>query len=382
MDSRSGSSVVITASFFKHLIGKDVCINRAKGRPARLKENPDGSWPQFNHDPPLRSNPFVAQDNEQADVSSPGVMIYRKGMQADPTPPSSGYDDAAALLEWYAAMGVDVTLGEAPFNRFEESAKAIERQTARPLAPAVPPQAGRALPVTEFQPQRAAAPERPAVQNQTAQVPTEATVMEARAAAQSAKTLDELRTLITNFNGCNLKLTAKNTVFGDGNPEARLMLVGEAPGRDEDIEGRPFVGRSGQLLDRMLAAIGYGRDQNAYIANVIYWRPPGNRDPSDLEVAICRPFILRQIELINPTLLVFLGAQPAKALLGGEAVKQGINKLRGHWCELEVGGKRIKALPTFHPAYLLRTPIKKREAWRDLMTARLFLENGGTLPPS
>jgi DNA polymerase len=308
-------------------------------------------------------------------------MIYRMRMQSDQTLPSSGYDEAAALFEWYGAMGVDITLGDAPFDRFEESAKLAERQAARQAAPAEA-QGGRALPVTEYLPQSAAAPARPMVQSQTAQLPTEGTVMEAREAAQSAKTLDELKTLISNFNGCNLKLTAKNTVFGDGNPEARLMLVGEAPGRDEDIEGRPFVGRSGQLLDRMLAAIGYGRSHNAYIANVIYWRPPGNRDPSDLEVAICRPFILRQIELIDPTLLVFLGAQPAKALLGGEAVKQGINKLRGHWCELEVGGKRIKALPTFHPAYLLRTPIKKREAWRDLLTARLFLENGGMLPPT
>ncbi len=302
-------------------------------------------------------------------------------MTSDPTLSSPGLDAAAALFEWYAAMGVDVTLVDAPFDRFEESAKAkaaAENQAARRQLP--PAEASKALPPVELSTH--GAPARPVTPGQTAQLPTEATVMQARAAAQSAKTLDELKALIQAFDGCNLKLTAKNTVFADGNPAAKLMLVGEAPGRDEDIEGRPFVGRSGQLLDRMLNAIGYSRSHNAYIANVIYWRPPGNRDPSDVEIAICRPFILRQIELIDPELIVFLGAQPAKALLGGDAVKQGINKLRGRWCELEIGGKRFKALPTFHPAYLLRTPIKKREAWRDFLTAKVFLENGGMLPPT
>lgn len=309
-------------------------------------------------------------------------MLYRRGMTSDPTLSSPGLDAAAALFEWYAAMGIDVTLADAPYNRFEESAKAkaaAENQAARRQQP--PAEASRALPPVEFPSH--GAPTRPLMPGgPTAQLPTEATVMQARAAAQSAKTLDELRELVQTFDGCNLKLTAKNTVFADGNPAAKLMLVGEAPGRDEDIEGRPFVGRSGQLLDRMLNAIGYSRSHNAYIANVIYWRPPGNRDPSDVEIAICRPFILRQIELIEPELIVFLGAQPAKALLGGDAVKQGINKLRGRWCELEIGSKRFKALPTFHPAYLLRTPIKKREAWRDFLTAKVFLENGGMLPPT
>lgn len=315
------------------------------------------------------------------DVFTAIILLYRRAMPSDPMPPSPGLDAAAALFEWYAAMGVDVTLAEAPFDRFEESTKAkaaAESQAARRQSSQ--PDARRSMPAVEFPTQ--GVPARPVlVAGQTAQVPTEATVMQARAAAQSAKTLDELKALIQAFDGCNLKLTAKNTVFADGNPAAKLMLVGEAPGRDEDIEGRPFVGRSGQLLDRMLNAIGYSRSHDAYIANVIYWRPPGNRDPSDVEIAICRPFILRQIELIDPALIVFLGAQPAKALLGGEAVKQGINRLRGRWCELEIGDKRFKALPTFHPAYLLRTPIKKREAWRDFLTAKVFLENGGMLPP-
>jgi DNA polymerase len=201
-------------------------------------------------------------------------------------------------------------------------------------------------------------------------VPNEEAVMAARAAAAAAASLEDLKALVERFEGCNLKLTAKSTVFGDGNPSAPVMLVGESPGRDEDIEGRPFVGRSGQLLDRMLEAAGMPRATGAYIANVIYWRPPGNRDPSDLEVAICRPFILRQIELVRPRALVLLGAQPMKALVGGEAGKSGIRKLRGRWIDLSVGGLTIPAMPTFHPAYLLRQPLEKRAVWRDLLAVR------------
>ena len=185
------------------------------------------------------------------DVSSPAILLYRRAMPSDPTLLPPGFDAAATLLEWYAAMGVDVTLADAPVDRFAESARAKEAAESRaarrqqPVAPRGP------APTVDLAPQGAGV--RPlSPMGQTAQVPTEATVMEARATAQSAKTLDELRALIQAFDGCNLKLTAKNTVFADGNPAAKLMLIGEAPGRDEDIEGRPFVGRSGQLLDRML----------------------------------------------------------------------------------------------------------------------------------
>jgi DNA polymerase len=280
-------------------------------------------------------------------------------MQIDPDlSADSGPDALAALLEWYAAMGVDVALDSAPIDRFAES-------EARKTAP--PPQ--RLAP-------RPTAPAGPAatVQNVAAQLPNADAVMAARAAAGSAASLDELKGLLEHFEGCNLRLTAKNLVFGDGVVKAPLMLIGEAPGRDEDIEGRPFVGRSGQLLDRMLAAIDMGRDRNAYIANVVYWRPPGNRDPSDLEIAICRPFILRQIELVDPEIIVFLGAQPAKALLGSEVMKTGIRKARGHWTEIDTGRKRYRALPTYHPAYLLRAPIEKRLAWRDFLDVRAILK--------
>lgn len=286
------------------------------------------------------------------------------------TDPTDAGTDAAltALLEWHVAMGADAMLADAPIDRFAESADEIaqgEPASGRISPKPASPSAARIA--SQAPGERIAA---------TAQLPGGDAVMKAREAAGSARNLDELRDLLAGFDGCNLKLTAKNMVFGTGNPQARLMLVGEAPGRDEDLKGIPFIGRSGQLLDRMLSAIGSGRQTDSYITNVIYWRPPGNRDPSDFEVAVCRPFILRQIELIAPEILVFLGAQPAKALLGGDMVRSGIRKLRGHWCELEVAGRRIPALPTFHPAYLLRSPIEKRYAWRDFLAIRSRLAGG------
>jgi DNA polymerase len=193
--------------------------------------------------------------------------------------------------------------------------------------------------------------------------------MEARQAARSAQTLDELRTILQRFDGCTLKATATQLVFADGNPKARLMLVGEAPGRDEDIEGLPFVGRSGKLLDRMLAAIGLDRT-SVYIANIVPWRPPGNRTPTPQESAICLPFIMRQIELIDPDILVCLGGPSAQTLLG---IKDGITKTRGRWFNFNAGTRDIRALPTFHPAFLLRSPLQKRFAWRDFLAVKKAL---------
>ncbi|WP_192385937.1 uracil-DNA glycosylase, partial [Mesorhizobium silamurunense] len=212
------------------------------------------------------------------------------------------------------------------------------------------------------------APRRPTLT--TATVPDEGQIMLARQLAASASTLDELRQHMAAFDGCNLKFTAKNLVFADGNPNADLMLVGEAPGRDEDLEGLPFVGRSGRLLDRMLAAIGLDRT-SAYIANVIPWRPPGNRTPTPHETEICRPFIERQIELVNPKVLVNLGGPSAKTLLN---TTEGILRLRGNWrVHTTASGTAIPAMPTLHPAYLLRTPAHKKLAWRDFLEVKAKL---------
>lgn len=194
--------------------------------------------------------------------------------------------------------------------------------------------------------------------------------MAARDEAAQAATLEDLRASLARFEGCNLRLTAKNLVFSDGSPQARLMFVGEAPGREEDAQGVPFVGRSGQLLDRMLTAIGMDRAQ-AYIANVVPWRPPGNRTPTPQEAEICKPFIHRQIELVDPDVLVFLGGASAKLLAGAT---DGILRLRGKWLAYDTGTRQIRAIATLHPAYLLRTPIQKRLAWRDFMKIKAALD--------
>ena len=196
--------------------------------------------------------------------------------------------------------------------------------------------------------------------------------MAARTAAKGAASLDALRAILDGFDGCALKGTAKQLVFADGNPQARVMFVGEAPGRDEDIEGLPFVGRSGKLLDRMLAAIGLDRT-SVYIANIVPWRPPGNRTPTPQESAICLPFTLRQIELVNPDVLVCMGNPSTQTLL---ATKEGITRTRGRWFKFHTGTRDIRALPTFHPAFLLRNPLSKRLAWRDFLAIKKALGTG------
>lgn len=254
----------------------------------------------------------------------------------------------AELLAFYQEAGVDEPLAEQPIDRFA----------------AIPPR-----PASE--PRAAPAPAAPAPRAQAAPVvPDEGQALLAREKAESARTLDELREAMASFEGCNLRLTAKNLVFADGNPDADLMLVGEAPGRDEDIEGLPFVGRSGQLLNRMLAAIGRDRT-SAYIANVIPWRPPGNRTPTPIETEICRPFIERQIELANPKVLVTLGAPSSRTLL---RTTEAITRLRGNWRIFTTpSGTQIPAMPTLHPAYLLRTPSHKKLAWRDFLEVKARL---------
>ena len=281
----------------------------------------------------------------------------------------------AELLAFHLEAGVDVALGEAPVDRFEESAneRAVLRAragTGAATAGTAPASSSRApsvrpstSPATSPAASSARGPAPATVSPNAAPLPPDIATVEAREAAASAPTLEALRELLERFEGCPLKHTATRLVFADGNPEARLMLVGEAPGRDEDIEGKPFVGRSGKLLDRMLAAIGIDRS-TAYIANVVPWRPPGNRTPTPQETAICLPFIRRQIELANPDILVCLGGPSAQTLLG---IKDGITKARGRWMEYDTGTRTIPALATFHPAYLLRTPLGKRMAWRDML---------------
>jgi DNA polymerase len=263
-----------------------------------------------------------------------------------------------ALLEalrWQVEAGADEAIGTVPVDRYAEAAapppslvttvvKAAARQD-QPLQR--PPQAPSAL----------AAP-----------VPTTAASLSARGLAGAARTVTELAEALAAFDGCPLKLTATNLVFADGNPSARVMVIGEAPGADEDRAGKPFVGVSGQLLDRMLGWIGLDRNK-AYITNVLFWRPPGNRQPTPAEISACLPFVERHIELVSPDVLLLVGGASAKTLL---ARSEGITKLRGRWFQYESAGmsRPIPALPTYHPAFLLRQPAQKREAWRDLLLLR------------
>ncbi|MBA1142054.1 uracil-DNA glycosylase [Mesorhizobium neociceri] len=282
--------------------------------------------------------------------------------------------ELADLLAFYASAGVDEALEDAPVNRFAE---ATPRPAERAPAPAAPPRENKAPDQAEASTGLDASrvPDAPARSvPATATVPDEAQAALARQMAAGASTLDALRQHMASFDGCNLKFTAKNLVFADGNPQASVMLVGEAPGRDEDIEGLPFVGRSGRLLDRMLAAIGLDRTC-VYIANVIPWRPPGNRTPTPHETEICRPFIERQIELVNPKVLINLGGPSAKTLLN---TSEGILRLRGNWrVHTTASGVAIPAMPTLHPAYLLRTPAHKKLAWRDFLEVKAKLREVG-----
>jgi DNA polymerase len=255
-------------------------------------------------------------------------------------------NDTLATLNWLVEAGADEAIADQPVNRM-----------------AAPKPA--AAPATTARPQTQAAPPRPA---QSAPLPLEGDAIGgAMAAAGAATTLAELKAAMEAFEGCALKRTATNTVFADGVAEGRVMLIGEAPGRDEDRIGKPFVGRAGQLLDKMLASIGLDRQKNAYITNVINWRPPDNRDPSPEEAAASLPFLRRHIELARPKLIILLGAVAARHVVG---VSDGIMKLRGRWMEYRVGDRMVPLMPTLHPAYLLRQPAHKKLAWRDLQAVR------------
>lgn len=268
----------------------------------------------------------------------------------------------AELLRWYVAMGADEAIAEASVDRLAPVAPRAAPAGAIPAPPPVAP--------TTF-PQM---PRAPAPHHALAEAPS-AAAASARQQAAAATSLAELEQVVRDFEGCALKRTATNTVFADGVPDAPLMVIGEAPGADEDRLGRPFVGRSGQLLDRMLASIGSDRHRNAYITNILFWRPPGNRKPTADEIAICLPFVWRHIALLAPKVVMLSGGTAASALLGRV---EGITKLRGRWFDLEVEGldRPVPALATYHPSFLLRSPARKGEAWRDLLSLQSKLKDG------
>jgi uracil-DNA glycosylase family 4 len=252
--------------------------------------------------------------------------------------------DALETLNWLVEAGADEAIGEVPVNRLQ--AKTAPGVSPMPARPAAAPAAKTAIISGDG-------------------------VADAQALAASATSLAELKSAMEGFEGCSLKRGATNTVFADGTPVGRVMFIGEAPGRDEDRIGKPFVGRAGQLLDKMLSSIGLDRNVNAYITNVINWRPPENRDPSPEEAAMCLPFLRRHIELADPKVIVLLGAVAGRHVMG---LSDGIMKSRGRWMEYRVGDRMVPIMATLHPAYLLRQPAHKKLAWRDLQSLAARME--------
>lgn len=275
-----------------------------------------------------------------------------------------------ALLAWYRDMGADQPVGETPVDWLARGDRAPGHgfkpaQAAPPaVAPPPAPQPGLRFPDEASAPAARIVPQR-----QFAGTPPDAAVMSARTLARDAGTLAELEATLAGFEGCALRTTAKSLCFYRGAAQARLMCIGEAPGRDEDLQGKPFVGRAGQLLDKMLAAIGLS-DQDVHITNIVYWRPPGNRTPTPQEAQVCRPFLERQVELVSPDLVVLLGGAAAKHIFD---VPDGIMRVRGKLRSVTIGSRQVSAMATLHPAYLLRTPAAKRLAWRDLLAVKAAL---------
>lgn len=277
-------------------------------------------------------------------------------------------DPALATLAWLVACGADEAIEAAPRDRLSRGQETPE--PARQVEPARPGPAETAMaekPPPDSQPQmwpeEAPPPASP-----------DAAVASAQRMAADAHNIEELRAALLAFEGCPLKATATNLCMFDGNPNAQVMIIGEAPGAEEDRQGLPFVGAAGQLLDRMLSHIGLDRS-SVYITNLLFWRPPGNRSPTAAEMTACMPFLERQIELIDPAFLLLLGGSSAKTLL---ARQEGILKLRGRWAHYQHAGmvRPVPAMPTLHPAYLLRQPAQKRLAWRDLLTFSHALSTG------
>ena len=253
------------------------------------------------------------------------------------------------ILNWYVQSGVNETIGEIPQNRFNPKPEAVL------LKKQMPPMPYEAVPTQENT------------------LPADNLLQSATERASKANTLEELKEALISFDGCSLKKTAKNTVFGQGNPHSDVMFIGEAPGADEDRLGLPFVGVSGQLLDKMMLAIGLSRQTNAYISNISPWRPPGNRNPSNVEIALCMPFIQRHIELVSPKIIIALGGVAFSSLIN---TAETISKARGMWHSYQTAGlvAPVLLMPVFHPAFLLRTPAQKKNAWRDFLNIRQKLD--------
>ena len=301
-----------------------------------------------------------------------GTRDMVPAMRPDDTPEKL----AGRLLAWYEAMGVDAAVQDPAVNWLETGDRApgagyaLRRDEAARTTEAPPPANARAAPRVPAQ----TPANRPA--RQFSGRPPAAAETDARATVVNARSLVELEAMLKGFEGCGLKATAKNLCFYRGAEHAPLMIVGEAPGRDEDLAGKPFVGRAGMLLDKMLAAIGLS-EESVHITNIVYWRPPGNRTPTPQEALACRPFLEKQAELVAPKVVLALGGAAAKALFD---TTDGIMRLRGKWRELELGGAKVRAMATLHPAYLLRAPAAKGMAWRDLLAVKAALslnENPG-----
>jgi uracil-DNA glycosylase family 4 len=280
-------------------------------------------------------------------------------------------DQAIAAIEWLVEMGADEVVGDVPVNRFLAPDPSTRPRTAvrgefKPGPILLRAESPKAAPSPSIGPgfRRDDGPR------------SGDAVSDAKSIAAACQSFDDIIAALSRFDACPLKRTATNLALCDGNPEAHVMCIGEAPGRDEDLAGKPFVGRSGQLLDRMLEAIGLSRNaddpaRSVFITNVIFWRPPGNRTPTEQETLMCLPFLRRSVEVLKPRFILCVGATPTQRLTGRT---DGILKLRGKWFDYDIGGANVPLLATLHPAYLLRQPAQKRLAWRDLLSLRAAMD--------
>lgn len=274
-------------------------------------------------------------------------------------------EEAASILKFYSEAGVVDLLEEAPIDRYETSRKQLEEKRARKSSGSSAKPSGAPIRTSTSErltQDRPAAPQMNAATTNMV-VPDQESIDEARALAKSATSINELKDIVAGFKGCNLRQSAKNTIFSDGNPDAPIMFIGGAPARDEDRQGVPFVGPVGQLFDKMLAAIALDRDKS-YLTNIIPWRPPGNRTPVPHEIELCRPFVERHIELAKPKLLVFMGNVSSKTLLG---TNKSILSMRGIWSEYDIDGEMVPVMPMLNPEHVLKNPASKRNAWKDLL---------------